>query len=79
MVAQAAQPNLTMVAHGCTSKFDHGCTPQMRPKVKDENPSIGFGDVTKKVAEAWALLTDKEKEVKMAVAMMNGCNKDEWL
>jgi hypothetical protein len=35
----------------------------MRPKVKDENPSIGFGDVTKKVAEAWALLSDKEKEV----------------
>jgi len=33
-----------------------------RPKVKEENPDISFGQIGKKLGEMWRALNDEEKE-----------------
>lgn len=33
-----------------------------RPKVMEENPGIKFGDIGKKLGEAWKQLPEEEKE-----------------
>ena len=33
-----------------------------RPKVKEENPDITFGQIGKKLGEMWRALSDAEKE-----------------
>ena len=33
-----------------------------RPKVKEDNPDITFGQIGKKLGEMWRALSDKEKE-----------------
>lgn len=33
-----------------------------RPKIKEDNPDISFGQIGKKLGEMWRALSDKEKE-----------------
>lgn len=35
---------------------------EKRVIVKEENPTLGFGEVSKKVGEMWKALTDEEKK-----------------
>lgn len=35
---------------------------EQRPNIKSENPSLGIGDVAKKLGELWNNLSDSEKQ-----------------
>jgi hypothetical protein len=42
-----------------------------RVKVKEDNPSLGFGDITKQVSAKWKEMTDDDKEPYLKLAQQD--------